>query len=281
MNKFCKYCLTLVSVLIVFKSTFAQDALQKQFDYAKKLFSEADYYDSITEFKRLLFFDKSNEYGYEANNYIGKAYKMGAKFSDAIIYFAYAGIDASNVNELYTAKINIIRANILRRTTYRALDLLDSLQNDKRFSSRIKEINYWKGWAYIFADKWEKASSAFTKTDTNQVLSKFCKKVNDEKYSVPFAEIISHFIPGAGQFYTGHIFSGLLSLGWNLLWGYVTVNAFMANRVFDGLAVGNFLWLRFYNGNLQNSRKFALEANLNITNKAMNYLQFSYSGTKP
>lgn len=281
MDKSYKYFLALVCVIIFFKSALSQDALQRQFDYAKKLFNGENYYDSITEFKRLLFFDKDNKYGYMANEYIGEAYKMGAKFSDAIIYFAYAGMDASNTDEFFIAKINIIRANILRRTTSRALDLLDSLQKDKRFSLRLGEIYYWKGWSYIFADEWEKAAEAFTKTDTNQVLSKFCKKVHREKYSVPFAEIISHFIPGSGQFYTGHYLSGLLSLGWNVLWGYVTVNAFMANRVFDGLAVGNFLWLRFYNGNLQNSRKFAEEANLKITNKALNYLQFSYIGTKP
>lgn len=281
MRKPFRYLLFFLLFLIFSCNEYAQDALQKQFNYAKKLFQNEDYYDSITEFKRLLFFDKDNKYGYSANEYIGEAYKMGAKFSDAIDYFVYAGMNTSNPEELFTTKINVIRANILRRTTDRALYLLNSLQNNKIFSSKIREIYYWRGWANIFADKWEKAANAFSKTDSNQVLYNICKKVHSEKYSVPFAEIISHFIPGSGQFYTGHYVSGLLSLGWNILWGYITVNAFLAGRIFDGLAVGNFLFLRFYNGNLQNSRRFAEEANQKITDKALNFLQYRYGGTKP
>ena len=281
MNKPFKYFLFLLFLLAASNNSFAQDALQRQFEYAKKLYQEERYYDSITEFKRLLFFDGNNHYGYIANEYIGKSYKMGAKFSDAIRYFVYAEINAATFDELYTAKINIIRANILRRTTDRALDLLDSLQTGKQFSSKLREIYYWKGWAYIFADKWGKAAGTFSKTDSSRALEYFCKKVDSEKYSVSFAEILSHFIPGAGQFYTGHYLSGLLSLGWNVLWGYFTINAFIANRTFDGLAIANFLWLRFYNGNLQNSRKFAEEENLKISNKALDYLQFDFPGAKP
>ena len=95
------------------------------------------------------------------------------------------------------------------------------------------------------------------------------------------AEKHLHIIPGAGQFYTGHYFSGLLSLGWNALWGYLTVKAFIDERVFDGLIIGNFLWLRFYVGNIQNAEKFANEANIKIANKALSYLQDQYKGEKP
>ncbi len=259
----------------------AQNYLAKQFDSAIKLFKEEQYFDAITEFKRLLFFDEKHKFDYEANEYIGQSYKMGAKFSDAILYFTLAEMNANNKEELFRAKIDIIRANILRRTTSHAIALLDSLESDKRFSKQTKEINYWKGWAYIFADQWENAATSFSLTDTNKTLSIFCRKVDNEKYFASFSEFISHFIPGSGQIYTGHYLSGILSLSWNLLWGYVTVNAFTANRIFDGLVVGNFLWLRFYNGNLQNARNFAEEENLKITNEALKFLQFNYMGTKP
>jgi len=274
----------IVSFLIIFIfhcDVFPQGVLQKQFEYAKSLYYKENYFDSITEFKRLLFFDSTNEYTFEANNYIGNAYKMGAKFSDAILYYTLAEINAKNNNDLFEAKINIVRANILRRTTERAIQLLDSLGNDQRFLNKRKNIFYWEGWAYIFSDEWQKASDEFAKTDSNKTLLKLCEKVHKEKYSVVFAQIISHFIPGAGQFYTGHYLSGLLSLAWNGLWGYVAVNAFIDNRIFDGLMITNFLWLRFYNGNLQNSKNFVEERNLEIANKALKYLQFDYLGIKP
>ena len=271
----------LLTFILFAGNTFAQDYLQKQFEYADSLYNNQQYFDAITEFKRLLFFDEKGKYKFQANEMIGMSYKQGAKFSDAILYFTIAEMNAGNNDELYESKLQIIRCNILRRTTSHAIDLLTSLEKDKRFESEEKVIFYWKGWAYIFSDKWHKASAAFSKTDTNQALSGYCENVDKKKYSVFFADLISHFIPGAGQIYTGHYLSGLLSLGWNVLWGYVTVNAFEANRVFDGLAVGNFLWLRFYNGNLQNAKRFAEQQNLKITNSALNYLQFSYKGLKP
>jgi TM2 domain-containing membrane protein YozV len=218
---------------------------------------------------------------YDANEYIGKSYKMGAKFSDAILYFTYAEMNANNGDEIFQSKIEIIRSNILRRTPLHAISLLDSLMNDRRFLDKSKEIHYWLGWSYIFNDQWNEAAKEFNLTNTNKTLVELCNKTYDKKYSASFAKIISLFIPGAGQVYTGHYFSGALSLGWNVLWGYTTINAFAANRIFDGLVIGNLLWFRFYNGNLQNAYNFAVEENLIITNSAMNYLQFEFKGLKP
>ena len=92
---------------------------------------------------------------------------------------------------------------------------------------------------------------------------------------------MSVFLPGSGQFYTGNYLSGLLSLGWCALWGYVSVNAFVEQRVFDGLAVANFLWFRFYRGNLENAEKFAVEKNIQISNESLKFLQNNYKGEKP
>ena len=245
------------------------------------MYESGEYFDAVTEFKRLIFFDTDKKYLYKANMLIGDCYKIGAKFSDAIIYYTYAEIAARADSELFTAKINVIRANILRRTTERSISLLNQLSSDSRFSTRAKEIDYWKGWTFIFSDEWEKAAGAFAKTDSNSTLVSLCQKVHHEKYSPVFATVLSHILPGAGQFYTGHYFSGLLSLGWNALWGYVTVNAFIADRVFDGLVVGNLLWFRFYRGNYENAENFAQEKNVVITNRALSYLQYKYKGLKP
>ncbi len=259
----------------------AQDYLTNQFNYAKKLYDDEQYFDAITEFKRLLFFDNNGEYKFQANNFIGLSYKEGSKFSDAILYFTLAEMNSRNDDELFDSKIEIIRSNILRRTTSHAIELLNSLESDKKFSIKMREINYWKGWAYIFSDNWEDASNYFARTDSNKTLSSFCRKVAKDKYSITAAKLLSLFIPGAGQIYAGRYLSGLLSLGWNFLWGYITINSFVADRVFDGIVVGNFLWLRFYNGNLQNATNFVEEENLKIVNKALYYLQYGYTGTKP
>ena len=269
------------TILLISFASFAQSSFDAQFDFAKKLYSDEDYFDTVTEIKRLLFFDKNSEYNYEANLLIGKSYKHGAKFSDAIRYLTLAEMDAKNIDELYETRIEIIRINILRGTTKRAFKLLDSLETDERFIDRKEEIKYWRGWAYMFADDWEQAAQTFAEIDTNHVLKTLSEEVDNDLYSVSFAKTISYIIPGAGQIYIGEYVSGLLSLGWNVLWGYLTIKAFIAERIFDGIVIANFLWLRFYRGNLQNAENFALEKNLVRSNRALNYLQFEYDGLKP
>ena len=269
------------TILLISFASFAQSSFDAQFNFAKKLYSDEDYFDTVTELKRLLFFDENSEYNYEANLLIGKSYKQGAKFSDAICHLTLAEINAENIDELYETRIEIIRINILRRTTRRAFKLLDSLGTDERFIDRKDEIKYWRGWAYMFADEWKHAAQTFAELDTNHVLKTLSEEVDDDLYSVSFAKTISYIIPGAGQIYTGEYISGLLSLGWNVLWGYLTIKAFIAERIFDGIVIANFLWLRFYRGNLQNAENFAMEKNLVRSNRALNYLQFEYNGLKP
>jgi TM2 domain-containing membrane protein YozV len=281
-SKFFLFSLLMPLLIFCFNcNLFSQDELEKQFNLAKELYNKEDYFDSITELKRLLFFDNQKKYSYPANELIGEAYKMGAKFSDAIQYFTIAEINSASLNELFNSKIEIIKVNILRRSTQRALTLLNEMDSNKIFSDKKDEILYWKGWSYIFNDQWDKAAQQFDKISPDHELKKLSEKVDNEKYSVLKAKILSFIIPGAGQFYTKNYFSGIISFGWNFLWGYITINSFIDERVFDGLAAGDLLWLRFYRGNIQNAEKFALEKNREISNKALNYLQFKYNGEKP
>jgi TM2 domain-containing membrane protein YozV len=259
----------------------AQRELFEQFHYAQSLYENENYFDAVTEFKRVLFFDDQKEFQYSANFYIADSYKSGGMFSEAIRYFTLAELASQTIDDVYICKVENIKLNILRRTTERANRLIDELLSDERFTNKTKELYYWKGWSYIFSDKWEEASNEFSKIKPDHELSSFSQAIYDSLYNVQFAKVLSYFIPGAGQFYTGEYLSGILSLGWNSLWGYLTINAFTEERIFDGFAVANLLWFRFYNGNVYNAEKFAIEKNKKITNRALEYLQFTYDGDKP
>lgn len=267
-------------VLLFVVNVFPQTAFESQYNYAENLYEEENYFDAITEFKRLLFFDESGRYSYNANLFVGLSYKMGGKYSEALRYLALAKLNSDTDGAYFECNIEIIKINILRRTTQRAFILLDSLASDKRFQNNLTEIKYWKGWAYIFSNEWYKASLTFSEIKSAQQLAVFCDSVNNELYNSELAKYLS-IVPGAGQFYTGEYVSGLISIGWNVLWGYLTIEAFIENRIFDGVLIGSLLWWRFYSGNIQNAEKFALEKNLQITNSALHYLQNDYAGEKP
>jgi hypothetical protein len=143
------------------------------------------------------------------------------------------------------------------------------------------KTNYWRGWAYMFADDWKNASRMFDKISNNHELKKLAEQTDRAKVSVTFAKVISYILPGAGSIYSGKVLSGFMSLGWNALSGYWTINSFNAGRIFDGIVVGELVWLRFYRGGIQNAGEFAIEKNLEIANKTLLFLQNEYTGIKP
>ena len=280
-NIFTKRKLFLLFFIFINSYCLAQSAIQIQFDYANKLFNDEKYFDAITEYKRLQFFDSLNQFSFSSNKLIAVSYKQGGKFNEAVKYFSLAELNAPNPEYLFDSKIEIIKTNLLRRTIYRAFELLKDLDEDERFNSKKDQIAYWKGWAYMFNDDWKKASQEFIKLDANHELARLCKNVYDAQYSQTKAKILSYILPGAGQFYTGNYISGILSFSWIALWSYIAVEAFVADRIFDGLMVANFLDFRFYNGNIQNAKKFAEERNSETSNWMLNHLRNNYNGPKP
>jgi hypothetical protein len=271
----------IIFYLLASLSVRGQNYLSSQLAGADKLFENGSYFDAVTEYKRLLFFDSTGIYRFEASYNIGLSYKAGARFDDAVKYFAIAGNAARNDTELFNSKIQIVRSNLLRKTYARAHELLDTLERDKRFSGRSDEIAYWRGWAYMLSDDWNAAARTFAVIDFNHELRLLADRTDKSKVSVTFAKVISYILPGAGSIYSGNFLSGLMSLAWNAAAGYWTINAFIANRIFDGLVVGDLVWLRFYRGSLQNGEDFAIQKNLEIANKSLKYLQNEYKGTKP
>jgi tetratricopeptide (TPR) repeat protein len=275
-----KKFLFLLFVPLIFNSLFSQNYLDKQDEFANLLYGRKEYYDAITEYKRLLFFDKENNYLYSANLMIGSCYKNGAKLDDAIKYFSLANANSVGDEEYYNSKIEIVRCNILRRTTDQAVLMLNELSKDIRFQNKKADIDYWRGWAYIFSDDWKRAAMEFNKINPDHPLKKLCEQTEGELYSVEFAKIISFIIPGAGQVYTGNYLSGLMSLAWNGALVYLSVNSFLEERAFDGLITTG-LFFRFHRGNIQNAEKYALAKNVEISNKMLKYLQENYKGEKP
>ncbi len=274
-----------IGIIFILTFTFAlslkaQTSLKELLNSADTLFESGRYFDAVTEYKRLQFFDSENRFAFKTNFSIGKSYKAGLKLDEAILYFGKALTFAPDKKSVFELTTQIIRCNILRGTLSNAFSLIASAGKEFKRGKYSDELNYWLGWTYMFDKKWDKASLIFKKSG-NEELAELCGNVINEEFPVTITKLISYIVPGAGQFYTGNYLSGFMSLGWNILWGYVTVNAFMAERVFDGVITADLLWFRFYRGNYQNAEKFAVEKNVEIYNNAYGYLMKNYKGKKP
>ncbi len=269
-------------LLVVASNTFASvNTVPELKNYADSLFLAENLFEAITEYKRLLFFDDSEIYDFEANYKIGLCYKLGGKYDDAIKHMKIAEKKCPDYKVRANVKMQIIRTNILRRTIPEALLLLEQVESQYSNKISLDSINYWRGWAYMINDNWVKASEQFEKIDSLHPLKILADSVSSKQYSEMFTKLLSFVLPGSGQFYTGNYLSGFMSLGWNVLWGYLTVHAFVTDRAIEGILIGGLLWARFYRGNFQNAEDFAIEKNRKISNYAYEYLAKKYIGEKP
>ncbi len=189
----------LISIIFFsFTSFIGAQTIDEQKQLSDSLFNVENYFDAITEYKRLLYFDKSNSFKYDANLRIAKSYKAGAKYGDAIKYFLIARNNCNIDSNIINTELEIIRVNILRRTIPEALKRLSEIESKYAGEIDSATINYWRGWAHIMADDWELASIEFAKIESDHPLKKISDKVESEKYSVAFAKISSFIILGSG-----------------------------------------------------------------------------------
>ncbi len=271
-------------ILLIFFSIssfiFSQNDLIKQLDYADSFYFHQNYYDAITEYKRLIFFDKEKSFIYYSFNQIARCYKYARKFEDSYNFFSLALTEAKSSKEIFDCKINICRLNIIEKKTKNAHRILDELEKDSLFLEFEKEIKHWRAWVFYFEMDYKKAKDIFDELNKKE-LANFSEKLLEDSYSVQTAKILSTILPGLGQFYIGHYLNGAGSFLWNLLSVYLTINAFSNERIFDGIVLSNFLWLRFYVGNLENAEKFAIDKNEKIFNESLNSIYSNFSEEIP
>lgn len=252
--------------------------LANQYNYALELFENCNYFDCITEMKRLLCFDSGNRYSFEAHRIIAKCYKEGGFVNYAINHFALAESMANDSSLMLNARLEKIRCNMLRGTTSglkkQILDIPGKYLSEN-------EKKYWIGWIFLVEGKWDSSTVYFRLSTISNGLDTITANNAEQEYSVMLAKILSYLVPGLGQFYTKNYISGLLSLSWNILFGYISINALIEDRIFDGFMNIAFLWNRFYQGNVYNAEKFAIEKNNEIYNKTINYIENDYKGLKP
>ncbi len=271
----------IIVFILLASSVSAQTELEKQFGYANRLFDNEQYFDAVTEYKRLIFFDTNNEYSKTAHYKIGIAYKYGGFFENATWHIGRALSFTKDNDTRFRYSTDLIRVNLLNSNFQNANRIIASMLTDSRYVNHYEELIYWRGWSEMLNNKWELAASTFGEIELGKELKKICNEVLNSEYNVTFAKVISYIIPGSGQFYSGEYFSGILSLGWCVLWGYDSFTAFANDRVFDGIMVANFLWLRFYRGNVQNAENIAIEKNRQLYIKTVNYLFTKFEGMKP
>jgi len=266
----------IIIINLVTISIFPQVGRQKQL--ADSLFASENFYQAITEYKRLQFFDLQKSFESFTNSQIAKAYKKGEFYQKSEEYFRKAIENSVSDEERNNLKIEIVKIFIIKSEKEKALSLLDSLE--KSYFEK-NQLDYWRGWTFLFHYDTENSLKYFNQSEIAKSIVDSLEILRKKEYSPTIAKISSAILPGFGQFYTGNITSGLISLGWNVLLGGISVNAFFSERIIEGILVTDLLWLRFYRGNIHNAEQFALEKNVKLADNLLKNLKNNYKGALP
>lgn len=286
-----KFIIALFLLIIPIHSIFSNDLTlfqqENNFNYALNLYNNNDYYRSITEFKRFIFFSDSKFKKELAEYYIGMNYLNGKDYNNAIqafqkIYnnhlhsqFEIASLRIAD-SYLYKEVNNLKPINTYYDIHYEEptfseeyyINYLDQNKYLLKYSDEaniklidINILNLNKKRAFYLLEH-------FTSTNTlYQEQKKQLNIINDEIDNIPqkstvLATIFSIIIPGSGQIYAGDIKRGFITLGINTLFSFSAYYSYVNYSKLLAIIIG-YYEVNFYIGNINNTQEAIYKYNEN------------------
>lgn len=255
---------------------------EKQLLYAEQLFDARTYNPSILEYKRFLFYQPHTDMADFARYRIAHAhyYQGNREYSRQLfeeLMETYPESPLYHNAQLMLGKTHLDDGEYA--TARSVFFLILQAKGDVRLQVQAQ---YLRGWCYVHDRNWFKAITEFrnihqlraenSNTGTLDArLEQSAAKLADTTLantplplkSPRLAQFMSTVIPGSGQIYAGKTRNGLISLGINAAFFYLLGDSVVDKRYVD--AAGIFLvGSRFYWGNRQNAKKWAMEHNQNL-----------------
>lgn len=263
-------------ILWIFIGTFSESHVQvesSQITLADYLFSSGDFEESITEYKRYIFFNPSSEIASYVYYKIGLAYRNKMEWEEswnALLNSIKATYEDSVKNE---TEIQLGVNAIASRDYSLAEVLFREIESTTRYPNIRQKSAFFLGVTYIYQFKWKKASEIFNfyfKDDVDfrsvDSLLQVGMKLN-YKSSV-LAQLLSTLLPGAGQLYVGDLKNALNAFAINCSTGFLLCDQLYQDNPTNAVLVYLFIFRRYYDGNRYHAGRIAREYNqhLNLSN---------------
>jgi tetratricopeptide (TPR) repeat protein len=249
----------LAITLILFINAFclrAQD-IEETFKLGHKLYQEGNFSAAEEVLKRVLFFDKDDNYGPKVNLvYANSLYKAG-KYNEANYYYdlAYFSADELVKNDILLQKTSCYL--LLQNYSYARVELFNLTEGLTIDQSKLKV--FYTALLEFAEGNYLASQSAFNHIveDSLAISELFIKNKKIDKLKPKTAKVLSIILPGLGQIYAGDWKSGINSL---ILTGgllYLGVNSGIKNSFLDA-AIGVLPWFqRYYTGGFKRAEKIA------------------------
>jgi tetratricopeptide (TPR) repeat protein len=249
-------------------------AIDPALNLADSLYEIDDFSNSITEYKRFIFFNPESEYLSYAFYKLGLSNMYINNWIECIdatkMSFKYAKDDSLKDEIRITLGIFYI---ITKNFNLAQLELLHVSQFSK-YSKLKSDALFFLGLCYVYMNNWNKAHELFKTfyTKNNLANSEEAKKIdsllvlakNSPKKSLRLAKGLSTFLPGSGQIYAGAYFNGLNAFILNCLNTFFFTKSIVNKKYIDASIIFFGILYRYYTGNKYNAGKLAEKYNVNL-----------------
>ncbi|MCD4695329.1 MAG: hypothetical protein K8S16_03725 [Bacteroidales bacterium] len=244
--------------------TVSGQKLETTIEIADKHFEDNNYLVAGKLYQRAIFFGSKQTvkalYGKS-----GDCYYYSGIYDKASKFYTLAYMHADNKQLAAAWMLNKVKCHLLSGDYQLALFDLYTLPDDLPPQHQSRK-NFLLGVTFFATEDFDQSKEYFIKsidnadsTKLNKIEILFSKK-NDLKRPNPnTAFLLSTFLPGSGQFYSGNIKNGMYSL--LLISGlvYVTIEVALAYTLFDAV-IAVLPWLqRYYIGGMKHAEEMAIE----------------------
>jgi tetratricopeptide (TPR) repeat protein len=212
-------------LLLISTNIYAQD-LKQTFDFANELFSKKDYEGATETYRRVIFFDKSDEYRKGCYQNIADCLYETQNYEEAADYYELAYFQANSDSLKTEILFRKTSCYLLQNDSKRAeIELLNLSTNLNPEQSR--RLTFYSAILHFSTGKFKESETEFLALTTDSVKRQnireiFLKNEKVSKMNPKKAKILSTILPGMGQFYAGDVKNGLnsfLLVGGILTWG--------------------------------------------------------------
>lgn len=268
----------LILLIFIVKTSFSQD-LKQSFDFANELFNKKDYAGASITYRRVIYFDKTDNYRKDCYKNIADCLYETQQYEEAADYYELAFFQQKSDS----AKAEIIFRKmscylILNNFEYAEIELLNLPSNLN--TEQTKRKTFYTAVLNFSTEKYDLAKAQFgSLVDSSKIESRikieqlFDKNEKINRLNPKAARIMSMIIPGLGQFYAGDIKNGtnsiILTVG-IATWGIVS--AVKSTSPFDILVTAAPWFQRYYMGGYKKAEQITINEKMRRRSKVYNQI---------
>lgn len=242
---------------------------------ADSLYSNRNFFAAATEYERFL-------YNFPADSNVDYVcFKLGLSYLENNELEKGEEIIRKNINasNLYSRKAQLILAenfihnSQFKRARFEIQDLLiftgDTIEN--------QELNRILGWLDLAENELTKAEYHFSIAKDSELVTEIQNFSRLPRKNPFIAVLLSSIIPGSGEIYSGHYWTGLASFLVNAATVAGIVLSIKQENYLDAALILSIFFNRFYLGSRQNAHDFANEYNKKLYRTKINKIRQSHN----